>query len=430
MANTLGVSAVSDSRSGDFQPPRVAVVQDGARNHYATPIALHRAGILEGMFTDLFVKSGSGSDIVLSFVKQFGIAKRANERRCKELDRANVVQSFWLTLRSRMRRLRHEPLDVYYQRVAELTESWIMNRGFGSANALMGFVLNMSHGLCEAARRQGMVTVADQMIAPASVLRREVAIQADRWPHWEQTVPSDCFDRLHRTEHLTWSALDQITCASEYVRQGLIGEGIAGEKVTLIHYPVMEKLLDFVDRQGRSGPVVVGFIGTVGLRKGAPYLFEVARRFNPKEVRFVMVGPVYLQKWVVSKFAGNVEVIGGVPRSEVAAWLRKFDIMLFPSTCEGSACALMEAMASGLPVVTSPNSGSVARHGQEGFIAPYDDIDALAGYVRQLVENPDRRLEMGRAAREYCGQFNLDYYSLELAAMFHRLVGGLTTEKL
>ena len=90
----------------------------------------------------------------------------------------------------------------------------------------------------------------------------------------------------------------------------------------------------------------------------------------------------------------------------------------------------MEAMASGLPVVTSPNSGSVARHGQEGFIAPYDDIDALAGYVRQLVENPDRRLEMGRAAREYCGQFNLDYYSLELAAMFHRLVGGLTTEKL
>jgi glycosyltransferase involved in cell wall biosynthesis len=137
-----------------------------------------------------------------------------------------------------------------------------------------------------------------------------------------------------------------------------------------------------------------------------------------------MVGPVHLHKSVVAQYAGNVEVVGGVPRSEVAEWLRRFDMMLFPSTCEGSAFVLMEAMFTGLPVVTSPNSGTVARHGQEGFIAPYDDINALAGYLRELVENPDRRFEMGLAARKRCEQFNLDYYSRELSALFHRLVGG------
>ena len=418
---------VSPAQAASICRPRVAVVQDGARNHYATPIALHRAAILECMFTDFFIKSGSVADRVSALFKSMRFAMRANDRRCKELDMVTVVQSYWLTTRQRIQRLFHEPPDVYYQRVAELTEHYIMNHGFGNANALMGFVLNISHGLCAAAQRQGLVTVADQMIAPTPVLRREADIQAKRWPDWEQTKRSESFDRLRQYEQLTWNQLDHITCSSDYVRSGLLKEGVPGGKTSVIHYPIDEASLVLHDRRGRVGPVVVGFIGAVGLRKGAPYFFEVAKRFNPKEVRFVMVGPVQLNKWAIEKFAGHVEVMGGVPRSEVAGWLRQFDIMLFPSTCEGSAYALMEAMASGLPVVASPNSGSVARHGREGFIAAYDDIDALTGYLRELVEDPKRRLEMGRAARQRCEQFNLDYYSRELSALFYRLVGRQPT---
>lgn len=415
---------VSGGEARAIKVPRVAAVQDGARNHYAMPVALRRAGILERMFTDFFVKSGSGVDRLSSLLRSMGVAKRAGDRRCKELDTATVIQSYWLTARQRIERLRREPLDVHYERLGLLTEEWIVNHGFRSANALMGFVSHISHGLCAAARRQGLVTVADQIIAPIPVLHREAAIQAERWPGWEQAEHSEGFDRLRRCEELTWDALDHITCASDYVRRSLMEEGVPSEKVSVIHYPIDETSLAFHDRRNRTGPVVVGFIGAVGLRKGAPYFFEIARRFNPKEVRFVMVGPVHLQKWAVAKFGGHVEVIGGVPRSEVPEWARRMDIMLFPSTCEGSAFALMEAMSSGLPVVTSPNSGSLARHGQEGFIAAYDDIDALAEYVRELATDPERRQEIGRAARQRCEQFNLDYYSRELSALFHRLVGA------
>jgi glycosyltransferase involved in cell wall biosynthesis len=417
-------SMISPAQVAPVRRPRVAVVQDGARNHYATPVALHRAAILECMFTDFFIKSGSVAGRISSLFKGLGFAMRANDRRCKELDMAMVVQSYWLTARQRIQRLHHEPSDVYYQRMAALTERHIMNHGFGPANALTGFVLNISHGLCAAARRQGLVTVADQMIAPTLVLRREAAIQSERWPGWEQPEPPEGFDRLRRCEQFTWDALDHITCSSDYVRLGLLEEGVPGGKTSVIHYPIDETSLVFQERRDHAAPVVVGFVGAVGLRKGAPYFFEVAKRFNPKEVRFVMVGPVHLNKWAVAKFAGHVEVMGGVPRSQVASWLRKFDIMLFPSTCEGSANALMEAMASGLPVVTSPNSGSVARHGREGFLAAHNDSDALTGYLRELVEDPQRRLEMGRAARQRCEQFNLDYYSRELSALFYRLVGS------
>jgi glycosyltransferase involved in cell wall biosynthesis len=404
--------------------PRVAAIQDGGRLHYGMPVALHRAGILERMFTDGFIKNQSGSSRLFTWLKAVGVVRRANDRRCPELDSALILQSPWLTVCERAHRFYCESMEAHWEWVAAVTEQWILARGFGEANALMGFVRNVSPGLCAAARRKGLMVVADQMIAPAAIECREMDQQQRRWPGWEPASPADNLKRLKHYEEITWNELHHITCASEYVRQGLMQEGVVSERISVIPYPIDENSFAFQDRQGRTGPVIVGFVGAVSLRKGAPYFFEIAKRFHRKHVQFVMVGPVHVCKSVVASSAGNVEVIGGVPRSEVAEWVRRFDIMLFPSTCEGSAGALMEAMASGLPVVTSPNSGSVARHEKEGFIAAYDDVDALAGYVEQLVLDPGRRLQMGRAARERAQQFNIDYYSRELAAMFSRLVGS------
>ena len=70
--------------------------------------------------------------------------------------------------------------------------------------------------------------------------------------------------------------------------------------------------------------------------------------------------------------------------------------------------------------MTSPNSGTVARHGTEGFINAYDDIDAMCQSVRLLAEDPDLRLSMGEAARRRAAEFNLDWYSREIANVLHR----------
>jgi len=83
--------------------------------------------------------------------------------------------------------------------------------------------------------------------------------------------------------------------------------------------------------------VLVGFVGAVGLRKGAPYFLEVARRSRGSTVRFVMVGPVQLPEAAIKRMSESVELVGRVPRNQAVAWLLKFDMLLFPSTCEGSA---------------------------------------------------------------------------------------------
>jgi len=78
-----------------------------------------------------------------------------------------------------------------------------------------------------------------------------------------------------------------------------------------------------------------------------PWFLETASRFNPNQVRFVMVGLVTLDKTRLEPFADRVQFVGAVPHSQVAEWLRKFDVFFFPSTCEGSAGAVLEAMSAG-----------------------------------------------------------------------------------
>jgi glycosyltransferase involved in cell wall biosynthesis len=189
--------------------------------------------------------------------------------------------------------------------------------------------------------------------------------------------------------------------------------------IAVLPYPFYATRVAAVDRRGRSGPITVGFVGKVGLRKGAPYLLKLAERFDPARVRFVCVGPIYLDRGVLERHRPqNVELAGAVPRSDIAGWLQRFDVFLLPSTCEGSAGAVAEAMAAGLPVVVSPNAGAPVTDGVEGFVSPYDDLDAMQRHIQTLASDPEKRHAMGLAARKQVEQLTIDAYGRQLVALF------------
>jgi len=197
---------------------------------------------------------------------------------------------------------------------------------------------------------------------------------------------------------------------------------VSPNKIVVVPYPVDRNAPPPIDRRDRTGPVTVGFVGQIGLRKGAPYFFEVARRLDPQKVRFVMVGPTAVEKSVLDQFRDTVELPGPAPRGEIRGWMEKFDIFLFPSTCEGSAGAVTEAMMAGLPIVTSRNSGSLVRHGQEGFLSAYDDSDHMAGFISALAADAELRHQMGMAARARVESFDIDYYGATFKDLFSRLL--------
>jgi glycosyltransferase involved in cell wall biosynthesis len=404
----------------NLKAPRVAMIQDGARLHYLVPLALQDAGILDRVFTDWFVRDGSLEEKIARLVQKFRpqLGRKMAERRCSQLDPSRMIRNSPMALRIRVKMSRFASAEDSYIWASRRTAKWIVHEGFGDANVLYGFIRNAAPEAYRAAKARGIVTVGDQMIAPVEVEAAEMQRQIRRWPGWIGRETAELHREYLEFERETWEVLDGITCASDYVREGLISSGIAPERITVISYPWPHPQGDQVERQRKSGPLVVGFVGAVGLRKGAPYFLETARRFDPAKTKFVMVGDIMLDKSRLEPYAQRVQFVGPVPRSAVADWLGKFDVFFFPSTCEGSAGAVMEAMGAGLAVLTTHNSGSLVRDGVEGFVRAYDDLDGFEQAIRHLDDDRDLLLEMGNAARIRVLSYDLKEYQAILARYF------------
>jgi len=404
--------------------PRVAMVQDGARLHYAIPLALQRAGILERVFTSYYVTPGSPADLAGRVIAKFNrpLGQRMLQRRCDELDHRKVVQNPWLGFREYLSRPGVTHSIEHMQRTSGWYGRWIRRKGLGQANALMGFLRNVDPGLLEHCRGRGMAVVGEQTTAPVAAEIHEITLQHQRWPGWEPKMSLDDIQRFEPLQARNWKAVHHITCASEYVRDGIVAQGVRPERISVIPYPFNGSKSAVFDRTHRSGPLTVGMVGSASLRKGAPYFFEVARRFRPSEARFVLIGKIALEPSMVERHRGHVELIGAVSRREVERWLGQFDVFFFPATCEGSAGSVIEAMASCLPVVTCPNSGTYARDGIEAFIRPYDDIAGCEECIRRLLEDGQLRSQMGLEARRRVETYDIDFYSRSISHLFSTLV--------
>ena len=402
--------------------PAVISVQDGARLHYAIPRALAKLGWLEGVFTDFFVRPGSLESMIvkISRLKNDLSSNRMAERRCAEIE--DRVTSFPLrSLWWRRSRKNFPTTEDYYEWVAKKTAQWMLKQDFGNANIVHGFIRNLDPAFCATMQQRGLRTIGDQMIAPAAIEAQEMAEQRRRWPGWDvETHVSN--ERLIAVEEQTWAHLDHITCASEYVRAGLIKCGVSSERISVLPYPAPQSPV-FQSSQNTMKQVLrVGFVGSVNLRKGAPVFLEMARRLKRPGIEFIMVGPISLPAQALEELQKHVTLIGPVPRSRVADYLQSFDVFLFPSACEGSAGVVMEALAHGLPIVTTPNSGTVVRHGIEGYVHEVEDRDGMAESLGRILEDSNLRTEFQAAARSRAQSYSLQSYGVGLRNLIPELL--------
>jgi hypothetical protein len=395
---------------------KVAMVQDGARLHYAVPLALHRAGALGAMFSEGYLKPGIVSNVVMALGKKGLVGRGAMERRCDEIPASLVQTNFLMAWKHRKAKADFPSLEAYYQWSSQQVGKWILSRGIGDCNAIHGFIRNLDPQMCGKFHQRGILTCGDQIIAPAAIEGREAKLQNERWPDWERPAHQPDFEIVEEVERDTWRELDQIICASEYVKKGLIEQGVDDGKIAVLPYPIDALKYAAIPREEKTGLLTVGFVGSVNLRKGTPYFLEVAKRLTSQKMRFVMVGPNSLEDAAQRSLSKTVQLTGRVNRTQVIKWLERFDILFFPSTCEGSAGAVMEAMAAGLPVVTSSNSGSIVRDGVDGFIRPYDDVEGYCHCIQKLADDLSLRLHAGIEARRSAEAATLDNYGARLVA--------------
>ena len=237
------------------------------------------------------------------------------------------------------------------------------------------------------ARKRGMTTFSEQTIAPFAFERQLLVEEQNRFPGWEEPMEpaQEAAEAFMARERKEWAQCDRILCGSDFVRDAIRSVGGPAERCAVVPYgfDLPGKRLETRNRK-LGGPLRVLTIGTVCLRKGLPYVAQAAETLRG-QMTFRVVGPNRLLSAGLEKLRSVVEFIGAVPRTEVGAHFQWADVFLFPSLCEGSATVCYEALAAGLPVICTANTGSVLiRDGVEGFIVPVCDVTAIVARLRRL----------------------------------------------
>ena len=103
----------------------------------------------------------------------------------------------------------------------------------------------------------------------------------------------------------------------------------------------------------------------------------------------------------------RVRFMGAMPQSELASWMANSSVLVLPSMSEGLGRVIIEAMATGTPVIGSRVGGisEIVEDGVRGFLVPPGDENALAEKLRWILSNPDKSSEMGRSGRAFVERF-------------------------
>ena len=109
--------------------------------------------------------------------------------------------------------------------------------------------------------------------------------------------------------------------------------------------------------------------------------------------------------------------LGQVARNKIADEFAKADLFVLPSLAEGSATVTYEALALGIPVITTRAAGSPVRDGVDGAIVPERAPEALADAIERIAEDRKLRESMSRSARCYGNRYNWHRYASEIRSL-------------
>jgi len=292
-----------------------------------------------------------------------------------------------------------------------------------------GWTTECLHSL-EEAKRIGAKTIVERPAPHPVATRRLLQEEYARWgvpfPRDEVRPWMKEIDHAYRDDVVApaeFELADKVIVQSEYGLRSFLEEGFPADRLVVL--PRAVDLGEYAPAEGKERDRFrVLFVGMVCLRKGFPDLARAWRELALPGGELLVVGQVHdeivpllgpYREDPTIRFVGHV-------RGGAAQFYGQADVFVLPSIVEGSAKTTYEAMAAGLPVVTTLNAGSVVRDGVDGFIVPIRDPDALKRRLLFLYKNREAARGMGEAGRAHVADFSWGTYENRLNDLYLELL--------
>ena len=274
-----------------------------------------------------------------------------------------------------------------------------------------------------AAKERGILCLYDLPILFYRMSREIQAQEAERFPELSPALratsePSWKIQRKEQEVHLA----DHIFVASSITKQSLLDVGVQSEKISVIPYGAPIDYFHPIPKTDNCFRAL--FVGRVGPRKGVHYLLRAWQELRLSEAELLLVGiNEFPEGWLV-QYEDVCRYICSVPHASLNEYYSAADVLVFPSLVEGFGLVLLEAMACGIPVITTPNTAGpdLLTDGSEGFIVPIRDVETLKEKLEWCYRNRSQLREMGRAARRKAEQLTWGLYRQKLASRVQELL--------
>jgi len=211
----------------------------------------------------------------------------------------------------------------------------------------------------------------------------------------------------------TWSWVNRVVAVSGDIADKLRQKGLAREKIAVVYNGVDAR---FAPRDRAAARRQLGlpenrfillFVGLLVPIKGLDMLLEGMRIIGRGDLLCALVGDgsqkeELKQLAVRSGLDGQMLFVGQRPVEEVSTWMNSADALVLPSRSEGRPNVVLEAQASGLPVIATCVGGTpeLVQHGKNGLLVESGDARGLADQIVQLVDDDSLRDRLGKAGRE------------------------------
>lgn len=286
-------------------------------------------------------------------------------------------------------------------------------------------VTNLACGLrtIEHARTQGTRAVLNYPSAHHRLARRILAEEAQIWPSLASTLafhahPSWLQERIDKECALA----DRIFVGSSYARDSFMQEGFPSNKIAILPYGVDTGRFSPPEYGYQQDTFRILFVGQLTQAKGIGYLLRAYEAIQSPNTSLTLVGDFVGPPSAFVPYQHLFHHIPHVPQALLPDLYRSADVFVFPTLSEGLGHVVLEAMASGLPVITtSQGPNQVVRDGTDGFLVPLRNKDAIIDHLRTLRAEPTLLRRMGLNARDRAAQFSWDSYSANAYALLKEL---------
>ncbi len=273
------------------------------------------------------------------------------------------------------------------------------------------------------AKRFGVITVAERGSSHISYQNKILSEEYEKYGVKIKPLMSP-HPRIIEDDLKGYEEADYISVPSSFVKRTFLEYGVPENKIILVPYGVDLSQFKQIPKEDNIFRVI--FVGGMTLRKGVHYLLKAFSELNLPNSELMLIGAINdeIQPFF-KKYEGKFKWLGHIPQNKLYKYYSQGSVFVMPSIEEGLSMVQLQAMACGLPLICTTNTGGedIVEEGKSGFVIPIRDIKALKEKLLYLHKNSEICKQMGQSAKERVSSgFTWDDYGQKMINVYERIL--------